>query len=153
MKSEYINPFIKGYKTVMESFLKEEVVREGVGLFKKDSKLSGVIISVGVLGELSGNCHLTFSKDTAMKYASTAMMGMEVTELGEMSKSALSEMGNMIMGNVCTLLFEQEKKVDITPPTLAIGEQIEIYDDKGGWLCISFSGSMGDSKLIINIED
>ncbi|WP_372997506.1 chemotaxis protein CheX [Lutispora sp.] len=51
---------------------------------------------------------------------------MPVEELNEISKSAISEMGNMIMGNASTILAERNINIDITPPSLLTGEQIEI---------------------------
>ena len=49
------------------------------------------------------------------------MMGMPVTEIDDMAKSALSELGNMIMGNAATLLSNKNFRIDITPPTLGMG--------------------------------
>jgi chemotaxis protein CheX len=49
-----------------------------------------------------------------------------VEELDEMSKSAISEMGNMIMGNTGSIFASKDINIDITPPSLLIGEKIEI---------------------------
>ena len=52
------------------------------------------------------------------------MMGMPVMELDDMARSALSELGNMMMGNAATLLFNNNISIDITPPTLLLGSAI-----------------------------
>ena len=38
-----------------------------------------------------------------------------------MAKSALSELGNMILGNAATILSGDNVLIDITPPTLGTG--------------------------------
>ena len=54
------------------------------------------------------------------------MGGMAISELDEISKSAVSEMGNMIMGNASTIFAKKGISIDITPPSLLTGEKIEI---------------------------
>ena len=49
------------------------------------------------------------------------MMGMPVAELDSMATSAISELGNMIMGNAATILSTKGIAVDITPPTFCHG--------------------------------
>ena len=44
-------------------------------------------------------------KPVALQIASAMMMGMTITELDEMSKSAIAESANMILGNAATLLY------------------------------------------------
>ncbi len=45
-------------------------------------------------------------------------MGMPVTELDDMATSAISELGNMIMGNAATIFSTKGIVIDITPPTV-----------------------------------
>ncbi len=52
-------------------------------------------------------------------------MGMPVTELDDMAMSAISELGNMIMGNAATIFSTKGIVIDITPPTVCRG----LYDD------------------------
>ena len=49
---------------------------------------------------------------------SAMMGGYVVTEMDDMGKSAISELGNMISGNASTMLFNQGVRVDITPPKI-----------------------------------
>ena len=60
------------------------------------------------------------------KIASAMMMGMKITELDEMSKSAIAESANMILGNAATILYNKGIKIEITPPSLMTGENIQI---------------------------
>jgi len=58
------------------------------------------------------------------------MMGMEVKSLDEMAKSAIAELGNMIMGNVSTEFYNTGVKIDITPPTVLVGNDMA-FSTKG----------------------
>lgn len=53
-----------------------------------------------------------------------------VTEIDEMSKSAISELGNMISGNAGTLLYNQGVTVDITPPKIIESAEAAGYTPK-----------------------
>ena len=59
------------------------------------------------------------------------MMGMQVVELDEMAKSAICELSNMILGNSATAFSENKIIVDITPPSLLIGKDINVSTMKG----------------------
>ena len=50
------------------------------------------------------------------------MMGMPVTALDDMSISAISELGNMIMGNAATIFSTKGYVIDITPPSVCHGD-------------------------------
>src|SRR5690349_2800657 len=102
MKAEYINPFLKAFDNVVEQliFIKSEV---GNIFVKEGTKKSGhVVITIGVTGDLVGSIVLSMNEDTAKWLASKMMFGMEVTELNDMAKSAIAELGNMIAGNSST---------------------------------------------------
>ena len=47
---------------------------------------------------------------------------MPITEMDELSQSAICELGNMIMGNAATVFSTQGTLIDITPPTLIKGD-------------------------------
>ncbi len=67
-----------------------------------------------------GTVLLAFHRDVALDVASKMCM-MTVTELDELSKSALRELGNMILGNAATVLSTKNVIIDITPPAIVQG--------------------------------
>ncbi len=79
-----------------------------------------IIIMIGVTGEMQGQVILAFKKSVALSIASK-MMFMEVTQLDEISTSAICELGNMIMGNASTAFSVKNIGIDITPPTMCEG--------------------------------
>lgn len=79
-----------------------------------------IVIMIGVTGEMQGQVMLAFGKPVALAIASK-MMFMEVTELDEISTSAICELGNMIMGNASTAFSVKNIGIDITPPSVCEG--------------------------------
>mgnify|MGYP001196964668 CR=1 FL=1 len=67
-----------------------------------------VIIMIGITGEMRGQVMIAMKITKACEIASKMMMGMPVPELDEMAMSAISELGNMIMGNAATILSLRE---------------------------------------------
>lgn len=86
------------------------------------SELPGYIaIRLEITGDVKGYVLVRFNEDNAKKVASAMMMGMPIDTLDEMSLSALSELGNMILGGATVHLEEQGIHTDITTPTLING--------------------------------
>ena len=55
-------------------------------------------------------------------------------------------LGNMIMGNSATLLFNAGINIDITPPTLMMGENLSISSGSMRTVCVPLSHEMGDNQ-------
>lgn len=117
-----INPFLESTisTTEMVSQLKLEV-----GKPYARTKLSfdggSVLIIIGVTGAMKGQVVMGIPEAHAKEISSKMMMGMPVEELDEMALSAISELGNMIMGNAATIFSTKEILIDITPPILQRG--------------------------------
>lgn len=80
-----------------------------------------MVILIGVTGEMRGQVVLSIDEKKACEIASRMMMGMPVPELDDMAISAISELGNMIMGNAATVFSVRNIGIDITPPTVGRG--------------------------------
>lgn len=122
MKVEYINPFIAASNSVI-GMLSGSQVKIGKAYLKQPPfYFNNVVIVIGVVGEIKGQIYFEMSYETAMKIASVMMGGIQLDELTEIAKSAISEMGNMIMGNASTMFSQNAISIDITPPTLLAGD-------------------------------
>ena len=103
MKVEYINPFIEASLEVINQTtnFKPTIGR----IFAKNNSYSGdgVVILIGLTGKISGNVVLSLSKKLALTISSAMMFGMPVNELDEMSKSAIAELANMILGHTANI--------------------------------------------------
>lgn len=126
MNVEYINPFIEASQSVlvMMTGVKPELGK--VHLRKAPFSSENIAVIVGLTGKIRGQVVISFSKDSALSVASAMMGGMPVIELDEISKSAISELANMIMGNTATILASRDIGIEITPPSLLMGEKLMI---------------------------
>ncbi len=153
MKQEYINPFIKASIEVLNQTTQMNFKTGAPNLRKSPFLPDEVLVSLGITGELRGKVILSMPEETAKTVASKMMMGMPVNELDEMSKSALCELGNMVMGNVATLFFNDGIQIDITPPTLLKGKNIEISTSNMVTICIPIEAEGQRLILDISIKD
>ncbi|MBE5945193.1 MAG: chemotaxis protein CheX [Lachnospiraceae bacterium] len=128
----HINPFLQSSISIMESVTQVKMTvgkPESTDFNLKDTSYA---IQVGIVGEMKGQVILVMSEDNAKDIASRMMYGMPVTELDEMSSSALNELGNMIMGNTATIFSTLGILIDITPPLAMYGTDIKIRSDIDG---------------------
>jgi len=77
-----------------------------------------VWIQIGLKGQMNGDIVFGLSESVALRIISAMMGGFVITEIDELGKSAISELGNMISGNASTMLYNQGVHVDITPPKI-----------------------------------
>ena len=98
----------------------ELVVKEGY-CHKREVIENSIAVVLEFVGDIIGKVVIRFNEDNAKKTASAMMCGMPVEELDEMATSALSELGNMIMGGAATNIAEKGATVDITTPVLESG--------------------------------
>lgn len=153
MKVEYINPFIKATTEVFKTMLNTEIKTGKPYIKASPFTADSLMIMVGITGEIRGQASITMNAELAKKVASTMMMGMPVEELDELSKSALSELANMIMGNSATLLFNAGVNIDITPPTLMMGDNMQVSAGSMRTVCVPLSCELGEINLDVSVKE
>lgn len=116
-----INPFLMSATSILNTAANMNLIVGKPYLRGLDFKTDEVLVMIGVTGEMTGQVIICFPEENAKKIASAMMMGMPVETLDDMAISAISELGNMIMGNAATILSNNNTIVDITPPILQRG--------------------------------
>ncbi len=153
MKAEYINPFIKASTEVLKLIANLDFKTGAPYLKSSPFGADNLIILVGITGEIRGQAVISMSEEMAKKVASSMMMGMPVDEIDEMAKSALSELGNMIMGNTATLLFNAGVNIDITPPTLMMGQKMQISSAGMKTIGVPLMCEIGEITVDISVKE
>jgi len=125
MKVEFVEPFVKAAFHVLETVTGDSPVRGQLALRTASFTTQQLTIMAGVSGQVEGMALYGMSTVTAQKVAS-AMIGTESLELDDMALSAIAELGNMITGHAATSLSERNFEVDITPPSVVRGMDVEI---------------------------
>ena len=116
----YINPILKASVTVIEQACGMNVTIGKPALKEASFTHDELLILMGITGEMKGQAIIDFPMASALQIASKMCM-MEMTELNEISQSAICELCNMIMGNTATLFYQSGTQIDITPPTICKG--------------------------------
>lgn len=144
MNVEYINPFLEASRLVLKSVANMDITLGKVYLKTSTYPSDALLIIIGLMGKLKGQVVFSMSKSAACQIASAMMMGMPVIELDDVSKSAVSEAANMILGNAATILSSKGFNIDITPPSMLIGNNMEISTLKAQTVCVPLNLSSGN---------
>ncbi|NFB33342.1 chemotaxis protein CheX [Clostridium botulinum] len=125
MDTKYINPFIDSFYNVLPQIGFSNVTREDVAI-KNNVESLGILINLGIVGDIKGNIVYNIQEENGKKIASKMMMGLPVEELNEMAQSALSELSNMLTANASINFSNIGVNVNISTPTLMYGQDIKI---------------------------
>ena len=100
--------------------------------FNCDSEID---IAIGVIGDLEGEVVYRFPASTSINMVKL-MSGMQFDEVDAFVTSAISEIANIISGNVLTALSGSDLTCDILPPVQTKIDEQKEYDIKTS-CCIS----------------
>lgn len=146
---ECINPFLMAATSILRDACQIELKIGKPYVRTTEFEDDSVIIMIGVTGEMRGQVIIGMKFAEACQIASKMMMGMPVNDLDDMATSAISELGNMIMGNAATILSTKGVGIDITPPTLCRGA-IKLCQSYTKNICIPLNGN--DSNPLMELD-
>lgn len=151
MKAEYINPFLESARVVIEQVVNVRPTTGQLGI--KDVKFieKHIWIQIGITGQMNGDIVFGLHEDVALRLVSAMMGGFQVSQLDEMSQSAISELGNMISGNASTMLYNQGVKVEITPPRVIMAANAAGFEPKQALTIPLSIGEIGDLNIQVLI--
>ncbi|MER2263297.1 MAG: chemotaxis protein CheX [Psychrobacillus sp.] len=105
-------------------------------------------VLIGIVGDMKARIII----DASSNYFSSvgaAMFGMPLE--GEMLESFTGELGNMIAGNLCTVVAQQGLEIDITPPTVIVGES-KLYGFHHAFLLPVDVTDIGSMKIVLSVD-
>lgn len=120
MSEALYRPFLQATQHVFALMLDLNDVHDEPAV-KKTTNPDTIEVSIGVKGDLSGQVVYSFPYETCLNMVNI-MSGMEISEVDEFVTSAISEIANIISGNVMTLLTGENLTCDILPPKLVTGD-------------------------------
>lgn len=121
MSDKLFAPFFEATRNVFQLMLSIDDIQDQP--MEQEVPLEdSLAVSIGVVGDLKGQVIYRFPKNTSLSIVS-AMSGMEVDEVDDFVTSAVSEIANIISGNVMTMLTGGDLTCDILPPVLINGAQ------------------------------
>lgn len=115
MNDTLYSPFLAATRNVFQLMLDlADVIDSPTENFKCDDEID---IVIGVRGDLEGEVIYRFPFETSLSMVNI-MSGMEFMSIDDFVTSAISEIANIISGNVLTMLAENDFVCDILPPVL-----------------------------------
>ena len=150
LNAEHINPFLMAAKKVLQDMCFVEIGIQKPVLKPASFDSDSWVIIVGVTGEMRGQVLIAMTGESACDIASKMCM-MEVKQIDDFAASALSELGNMIMGNAATVFSSNNIGIDITPPTLSHGE-VRFTSSYAKTLCVPMTMPNGGIDLFLALK-
>ena len=147
MDVNYINPILSSFANIMPQLGLADVEKKGMSLKGRFIESPGVMIIVGIIGDIKGNVIYGISLNDAKKIASTMMMGMPVENFDELAQSAISELTNMLTANVATNFSNDNIIINISTPTLIHG-QFTANSSSDKVVCVE----MGVNDMVIEVN-
>lgn len=152
MDAKLVNPFVDAFTAVMPQIGFVEPKRTKMGVKAQNAVSLGVSVIVGFTKQIRGNIVYNMSEDTAKFIASTMMMGMPIENFDDMAQSAISEMSNMLTATAATNLAGMGLEVDISTPSLSIGQNFQVKISDTNYLTVEMDLAGHLVELDIAVE-
>ena len=153
MNVEYINPFVEASQMVLKQMTGIDASLGKIYIKTSPYGSDAIAVIIGLTGNIRGQVIFSMNKTIAFSIASNMMGGMPINVLDELSKSAISELTNMILGNAATILSNKGVSVEITPPSVFTGDNIEVYNNKMKTVCIPLILNNDTVEIDVSIEE
>lgn len=115
MENRLCHAFVDATRNVFNLMLNiSEISAQPAESFQCDEEID---IAIGIVGDLQGEVIYRFPVATSLNMVSV-MSGMQFAEVDDFVTSAVSEIANIISGNVLTALSDGDVKCEILPPVL-----------------------------------
>lgn len=149
MDVKYINSVIETFNVTLEQFGVHNIKR--CNIQKKNKMYLNLDLSIIVCfqGAVQGDIALSMPLDTAKNLASVMMMGMSITVIDNMAKSAIGELSSIIASSYATKLSSFGLSTKINPPRVIL-ENAEINSIET--LVIDFETDLGKMELNIGLN-
>lgn len=123
MRFEFIEPFVAGTMSVLDSAIQCDIAKGGVSLVAAD-KIEGNFSVLIRLGEnADGSVILNMDSDTALNICS-AMNGEGYESLTPYGMDTIGELANMIAGNLASVMSDMGFPCNVSTPEVITADRI-----------------------------
>lgn len=153
LKAEFINPFVGAAYDIIKRVAAVEATKGELSLANSPVRGDEVNVVIGVTGDLTGQIIFCLSEATALVFASKMLMNLTTDSFNELAKSAICEMGNMILGRAVTTLGERGYFCTLTPPALFIGKNVVVSTQVLKFLVIPLETKYGPITINAALQE
>ncbi|WP_332648941.1 chemotaxis protein CheX [Lysinibacillus sp. 54212] len=147
--SKHIQTILNGTIHALKSILPMNIEISSPSLTTEPFIQQEMGVLIGLVGDLKGRIIIDGSPTTFGAIGST-MFGMPLE--GEMLESFTGEFGNMIAGNLCTHVGQNELELDITPPTVMVGNT-KLYGFQSAFRLPASIDTAGNITILLTIDE
>lgn len=152
MDKSIIIPFINAGSEIIYEFFHEKPTPGQVKIMDKITSNQGIIILVGITGDISGRIIIDLTLEQAHEF-SKAILQEEIDKNDmELIESAIGELGNMVSGRAVSKLHEMGYTLRITPPTILKGKEFEVLDQSHNMLVVPLNTKVGSILLNLSVK-
>ncbi|HHY91841.1 MAG TPA: hypothetical protein GX511_00700 [Firmicutes bacterium] len=123
MEARFLNPILKACDEVVQQVLGLDGQRGRVRMRKDTFPPEEVLLLFDVTGDFSCRVALSLESRWGLAIASQLLGQRNVLTLTDVARSALAELGNMIMGRAMTILAEEGVAVSLSAPRVVTGSE------------------------------
>ncbi|HBL35378.1 MAG TPA: chemotaxis protein CheX [Firmicutes bacterium] len=153
MKAEFINPFVGAAYDIIKMVTQTQASKGELALANSPIRGNEVNVVIGVTGDLAGQIILCMSEATALEFATKMLMNLATETFNELAKSAICELGNMILGNAVTNLGDNGYFCTLTPPTLFIGKDVAVSTQVLRFLVVPLETEFGAITINVALQE
>ena len=147
--SKHFQTILNGTIHALKTILPMDIQVKAPSIVSEPFEQQEMGVLIGLIGDLKGRVIIDSSPETFGGIGNT-MFGMPLE--GEMLESFTGEFGNMIAGNLCTAVGQENLEIDITPPTVMVGNTKLYGFDKAFALPVEIT-TIGSLTILLTIEE
>ena len=138
--------------SVLREVLNTEIVRGELFVKPPSQPVLGITAIVGVTGQIEGRVLLDMNPTTGLNIASS-MNEMEMSEFDELAKATIAELANMIVARALTKLDENGFEVDLSPPSLFTGDDMDNTNTAEEALIVPIEMPLGRVEINLTMRE
>lgn len=147
--SKHIQTILNGTIHSLKTILPMDIQTTSPNIVKEPYEQAEMGVLIGIVGDLKGRIIIDGTPSVFSNIGS-AMFGMPLE--GEMLESFTGEFGNMIAGNLCTTVGQNGLELDITPPTVMVGNT-KLYGFQHAFRLPASIEGIGDFTILLTIDE
>ncbi|WP_264986687.1 chemotaxis protein CheX [Lysinibacillus piscis] len=147
--SKHFQTILNGTIHALKTILPVEIEVQAPSIVAEPFQQQQMGVLIGLIGDLKGRVIIDSSPEVFSGIGSV-MFGMPLE--GAMLESFTGELGNMIAGNLCTAVGQENLEIDITPPTVMVGNTKLYGFERAFSLPVSIP-TIGPMTVLLTIEE
>lgn len=147
--SKHIQTILNGSIQSLKSILPMDIIIQSPSILSEPYIQKEMGVLIGLFGDIKGRVIIDSTSSTFSEIGAK-MFGMPLE--GEMLESFTGELGNMFAGNLCTHLGQHSLSIDITPPTVMVGNTKLVGFEKAFRLPTIMDG-IGTLTILFTIDE